>query len=236
MSVMERVDERIGSRRLLDHPFYEAWSRGELPREALNRYAEQYYQWVAAFPTFLSAIHANCPSLAVRQEVLENLIDEERGPDNHPELWLRFADALGLDRDAVLHAEPLPETREAIAAYRGICRDLPYVGGLAAVYAYESQQPAVMRTKREGLVEHYGVTTGHDYFAVHESVDVEHSAAERRLVESGAAGMEQVIDGAVEAGLNATYTLLDGIYSRYVAGRTAACAQPPAAAQERFLN
>jgi pyrroloquinoline-quinone synthase len=210
-SVVEQVHGLIARRRLLDHPFYAAWSRGELTRDVLRKYAEQYYHWVQAFPTWLSATHANATDLAMRQEILVNLNDEELGPDNHPELWLRFCDALGLDRDAVRHAGLLPETREALAAMRRVCRDEPAAAGLTALYAYESQQPEVMKTKREGLRDLYGVTSGHDYFEVHETMDVAHSAGERALIDAHVNGHEAAALAAAATSLEATYTLLDGI-------------------------
>ncbi|MEO7192584.1 MAG: CADD family putative folate metabolism protein [Vicinamibacterales bacterium] len=210
-SVLIAIHDAIASRRLLDHPFYVAWSNGELTHTALERYAEQYYHWVLAFPTWLSATHSNATDLPMRQEILENLIDEERGPENHPELWLRFCDALGLDRHAVRQAVLLPETAEAIARMRQVCRDQPAVAGLAALYAYESQQPEVMKTKRAGLCEKYNVQTGHDYFDVHETADVAHSAAEGALVAAHAAGYEEAVLGAVHTALEATYTILNGV-------------------------
>ena len=209
--VVDRIHSLVAERRLLDHPFYTAWSHGTLTREALQQYAAQYYHWVFAFPTWLSAAHSNATDFGMRQEILANLMDEELGPENHPELWLRFCDALGLDRDRVRHAELLPETREAIAAMRRICRDEPAVAGIAALYAYESQQPEVMKTKREGLRDKYGVTAGHDYFEVHEAIDVEHSATEREMIAAHAAGHEAAIGAAAATALQATYTLLDGV-------------------------
>jgi pyrroloquinoline-quinone synthase len=209
-STLDRIHDLVASRRLLDHPFYSAWTEGELTSDALRTYATQYYHWVLAFPTWLSAAHSNASDLTMRQVLLENLIDEERGPDNHPELWLRFCDALGLDRDEVRTAGLLSETARAIAAMRQVCRDEPAVAGVAALYAYESQQPEVMKTKREGLRDLYGVPSGHDYFVEHETADIEHSADERRLIEQHAAGHERAILGAVRTALDATYTMLDG--------------------------
>jgi pyrroloquinoline-quinone synthase len=209
--VVDRIHELIARRRLLDHPFYSAWSKGELTREALQKYAEQYYHWVHAFPTWLSGAHANAGELPMRQAILENLIDEERGPENHPELWLRFCDALGLDREAVLRADLLPETKAAIDAMREIAREQSAVATLGALYAYESQQPEVMKTKREGLRDSYGVTTGHDYFEVHERMDVEHSADERALLTRYGAGHEAAIEESAGKALDATYALLDGV-------------------------
>jgi pyrroloquinoline-quinone synthase len=210
-SVIEIINERIAGRRLLDHPFYQAWSQGDLTRDALKTYAAQYYQWVLAFPTWISAAHANSPDLVMRQALLDNLIDEETGPDNHPELWLRFSDALGLDRDAVRSAQPLPETSRAISTMRGIARETPAVAAVAALYAYESQQPQVMATKRQGLRDRYGVTTGHDYFVTHEAADIEHSAMEQTLIERYSVGHETAVLAAVDAALDATYVILDGV-------------------------
>lgn len=209
--IVTRIQAQVATRRLLDHPFYSAWSKGELTREALQTYAAQYYHWVMAFPTWLSATHANAADFELRQEILENLIDEERGPDNHPELWMRFCVALGLDRDAVRNVELLPETRQAIESMRTLSRWMPPAASLAALYAYESQQPEVMKTKREGLRDLYAVTSGHEYFEVHETLDVAHSAGEAAMIEKHGADCQAEIEAAVSTALDATYTLLDGI-------------------------
>lgn len=210
-SALDALHHTIASRRLLDHPFYTAWSKGELSHDDLRTYAAQYYHWVYAFPTWISATHANATDFAMRQQLLENLIDEERGPENHPELWLRFCDALGLDRQVVRATPLLPETAQAIAMMRDVCRDEPAVAGVAALYAYESQQPEVMKTKREGLRDLYAVTSGHDYFEVHETADVQHSADELALIANHVAGHEASALSAARTALDATYTILDGI-------------------------
>ena len=210
-SVLDAIHDAIATRRLLDHPFYSAWSKGELSHDDLREYATQYYHWVKAFPTWISATHSNTTDLAMRQQLLENLIDEERGTENHPELWLRFCDALGLDRGDVQSADLRPETAAAIEMMRGVCRSRPAVAGVAALYAYESQQPEVMKTKREGLRDLYGVTSGHYYFEVHESADVAHSADERALITRYADGHEAEILAAAKTSLDATYLILDGV-------------------------
>src|SRR6266852_9764817 len=75
---------------LLKHPFYQQWTAGTLSAQRLGNYAIQYYRHVEAFPRYLSALHSRCEDLETRQVLLENLIDEERGAENHPELWLRL--------------------------------------------------------------------------------------------------------------------------------------------------
>src|SRR3954465_7970667 len=110
MNHLETIDQQIAAKHLLTHPFYLAWTRGELTREALTDYARQYYQHVAAFPTYLSAVHAGCDDQSTRKQILANLIDEEAGEPNPPEPWLQFAESLGLSRDDVRATEKQPET------------------------------------------------------------------------------------------------------------------------------
>ncbi|HSZ23887.1 MAG TPA: iron-containing redox enzyme family protein [Candidatus Sulfotelmatobacter sp.] len=86
--VIADLDPIIAERSMLKHPFYQAWTAGTLTRERLQNYAVEYYPHVAAFPRYLSAIHSRCADMATRQAILENLIEEERGAENHPELWL----------------------------------------------------------------------------------------------------------------------------------------------------
>ena len=154
---LDRIDAAVAQHALLDHPFYQLWNRGELPREALDEYSRQYYAHVRAFPTYVSAVHSRCNAISVRQLLLDNLIEEEQGPDNHPELWLRFAEGLGVSRESAQEAEPLDSTRDSVTVLRNLCDGADYRNGVAALYAYESQVPDVSRTKREGLAKYYAL-------------------------------------------------------------------------------
>jgi pyrroloquinoline-quinone synthase len=142
---------------MLKHPFYVAWTEGKLSQAVLSEYAKQYYAHVRAFPTYVSAVHSSCDDLQIRQDLLENLIEEERGTENHPELWLRFAEGLGVAREDVRDAELLPATVDSVARLKSLTRSEDYRDGLAALYAYESQIPEVARTKRAGLKDFYGI-------------------------------------------------------------------------------
>ncbi|MEA2164670.1 MAG: pyrroloquinoline-quinone synthase [Thermoanaerobaculia bacterium] len=184
MTINADIDARIAQQRLLDHPFYQRWTAGELTREELQDYARNYYHYALAFPTFLSAMHAQTEDIETRQLLLENLIEEERGPENHPELWLRFCESLDMDRDEVKRGTPNDATRVLIAALRGSARDGDLHEGLAALYAYESQIPGVAKAKIAGLAEWYGIDAARDiaFFSVHQEADVVHSATSRELL------------------------------------------------------
>ncbi len=215
-----RLDSLIEERSLLKHPFYQTWQKGELTLDALRGYACQYYHHVLAFPTYVSGVHANCDDLTDRQELLENLVEEERGENNHPELWLRFAESLGLSRDQVAASTPLPETRSLIETYRRTTKDGSLAEGLAALYAYESQVPAVAATKIDGLRRFYGLDDrrGLQFFIVHKSLDVEHSKVTRGLVVKYAAtpqGEEEAL-AAADGATRALWGFLDGVHKEYV--------------------
>jgi pyrroloquinoline-quinone synthase len=206
--IMEHIEAKIAARHLLQHPFYQAWSRGELTLDALRDYAAQYYQHVAAFPTYLSAVHAQTEDQAVRKHLLTNLMDEEAGSPNHPELWMQFAERLGLSREQVESSKAWNSTRSLIDGFRSACSNHGTAAGVAALYAYESQIPAVSEKKIEGLRDFYGFKTedGYRYFTVHIEADREHSATERAL-------LGQLLQSADEAACNQTVdTVLDGLY------------------------
>ena len=208
LQILDEIESKIAAKHLLQHPFYQAWSRGELTLEALRDYAAQYYQHVAAFPTYLSSVHAQTENQAVRKHLLANLMDEEAGTPNHPELWMQFAESLGLSREQVESAESWTSTRALIDGFRSACRNHGPAAGVAALYAYESQIPAVSEKKIEGLRQYYGFKTeeGYRYFTVHVAADREHSATERVL-------LEQLIEPADEAACrHAVDTVLYGLY------------------------
>ena len=222
-SFLRALDEAIAANKMLNHPFYQTWSMGKLTREALREYAKQYYHFVQAFPTFLSATHANTPHLSVRQKLLENLIEEERGNGNHPGLWMKFAEALGVTQREVESAPLLLETEEAIATLRSITRDGSYLEGVSALYAYESQIPEVAKVKIDGLRRHYGIDDGTalSFFSVHQEADVYHSAAERNILASHAITVKlhaECLEAARTAS-RAMLRLLDGVHREYVEPR-----------------
>ena len=215
---LEQIDNDIAVKNLLKHPFYLAWTRGELSKEALTDYARQYYHHVAAFPTYLSAVHAKCDDQVTRKQLLNNLIDEEAGSPNHPELWLQFAEGLGVSASDVRNTAKEPETKKLIKTFRSACGDGSTAQGLAALYAYESQIPEICESKIDGLKKHYGLTDPkhYEYFSVHIEADREHSAAERKMLREhvGNQNLESV-KASVKRVLDALWEMLSGVCRRH---------------------
>ena len=187
MSVSTAIDAKVAERAMLKHPFYQAWTEGRLPLDTLRVYARQYFHHVEAFPRAVSAVHSACEDRDGRRMLAENLAEEEgldAGKQDHATLWLMFACGLGEDEAAVRAQALNAETQALIDAFRKLSRR-SYASGLGALYAYESQFPAVAAAKVEGLIERYGINDEETlrFFRVHESADVEHSDVCRRLLD-----------------------------------------------------
>jgi len=106
------------------------------------------------------------------------------GPRTIPSSGYASAKALGVDRSDAKSTTPNAATADLIATMRNLARSEKLHEGLAALYAYESQIPAVSKTKIDGLAAWYGITepARHLIFSVHMEADVFHSQTARELL------------------------------------------------------
>lgn len=218
-TLRSRLEEKIQQRHLLAHTFYQRWQSGKLALEELQGYAKEYYAFEKEFPRFLSALHSRCEDLGVRQQLLENLVHEEQGADNHPELWLRFAEGMGVSREEVKGHFHSDETEHLLRVMRKHTQSGSLVRGLAALYAYERQQPDVARQKIDGLQRFYGVSDDATvaFFRTHQVTDVYHAETEANLLSQLCVSEveESEAVAVAEETLNALYDFLDGVERRY---------------------
>ena len=196
----ERIERSRERWDVLRHPFYRRWSAGELTADELARYSGQYRYAVEAIAE-LSESAAD--ALPQRPELRAHAAEER----DHVELWDGFVDAAGGRTDDA----PTPETSACVHAWTA---PATAAEALVRLYAIESGQPEISRTKRAGLVDRYGYTDGDgtEYFRVHQGRDVEHAAEVRELIaELGADADEDRLVAASEAAFRANWRLLDGV-------------------------
>jgi pyrroloquinoline-quinone synthase len=194
MNLIERIDEARARWNVLDHPFYLRWERGDLTRDDLAYYAAEYRHAVVALAG-AAAVGGDSEHAA-----------EEKA---HIDLWDDFAAAL----DAPLDREPSTETRECAEAWR----PEDSLAARAVLYAVESGQPDISRTKLTGLVDHYGFTAGSkatEYFALHSDRDHEHAAASAEVLRKAATEDADRLVAAAEAALKGNWRLLDGVEAK----------------------
>jgi pyrroloquinoline-quinone synthase len=202
--VWQRIEQARERWNVLEHPFYQRWSAGELSRDELALYSGQYRHATAAIARLSADVAASAPE-SERAELRLHAEDEAA----HIALWDGFVEAVGGE----VAAEPAVETQECVDTWS---RADGRLSQLARLYAIESSQPAISRTKREGLAAHYGIGDGpgNEYFRVHEVADVGHAAEGRALIEAhldDGEGDADVLVGAAESAFRANWRLLDGV-------------------------
>ena len=216
---IDKIDNLIEKHHLLNHSFYKAWNAGELPKETIREYAAQYFQHVSLFPRYLSAIHSNCDDIKTRQLLLENLNEEEQGKENHPELWMRFAEGMGNNRKNVNEIAPIKETEELVKIFKKLSKSEKYHIGLAALYCYESMQPEISETKKDGLQKFYDINDEDTlkFFTVHMHADKWHRKVVRNIIKKVAdsKSKQNEITASVESALGALNNFLTGMERVY---------------------
>ena len=163
MDFKQALDNKIADHNLLDHPFYQAWSAGELSIETLRAYAREYGAFIATIPNGWEAVG----DAEIAAEEIE-----------HIDLWADFATGL---ETTVSEAE-IPQVKTLLDTANSLFSER--ATALGALYAFEAQQPATAQSKLEGLKAFYQLPKAVEpYFETHS--DNEHEA--EQLLESIAA-------------------------------------------------
>lgn len=115
-------------------PFWLSLFDGSLSQGGLRHWAKQMYFLTENFGRYTSAIHANCDVFAVRHMLAATIYEEHgsmREQKDHPELFRKFARAIGVSDEEIRTVQPLPETGAFIDWLMDLCRHRHYVEALA---------------------------------------------------------------------------------------------------------
>jgi len=163
---LSSFDSLIASKSLLQHPFYVRWTKGELSMDDMKVYAREYYALVSAIPEVVSIVLENAKTERPEMvEFIQHNLDEEK---EHVQLWERFARSMDIALGDLKAYVPSEKMQAAIQDLKdAVSGSLD--AGISAVYAFEKELPEIAKTKKEGLIAFYGLTSedAHVYFDEH---------------------------------------------------------------------
>jgi pyrroloquinoline-quinone synthase len=209
----DQLEQLIARYDLLRHPFYQAWSRGELTREDLQEYAKDYYHHVESFPRCLAQFSRRLEKSELREVVLANLHDElgSNTQRAHADFWLDFAEGMGAGRSLLNH-DPPSQIKDLTSFFRKVVKEGAPEEALAAFYAYESQVPRISREKLRGLTEKYQASDRTcSYFILHMTADVYHARMWREQLAKRIRLNAEKSQAALEAAKAAALNLWEGL-------------------------
>jgi pyrroloquinoline-quinone synthase len=210
------IENEVQKHSLLKHAFYQAWSAGKLTKEQLQGYAKEYYFVATQVPKVMEAIEKNLPQkfpFAIR-DTFAKQIEEER---EHIELWERFASSLGITEGELESYEPTRTVKDAVASIIEAAEE-GFEEGVAAMYAFECDLPAISQSKIDGLMKFYGLRSddAHAYFNEH-LMEEKHLCFWRNLIQKFDAAKKPSAMLAAKSTTKAQNQVLDGVMERYCA-------------------
>lgn len=191
MDFKQALNNKISEYNLLDHPFYQAWSAGELPVEALKCYAREYGAFISTLPKGWETLND------------AETVEEET---EHIDMWADFADGLNtqVSEAQIPQMKKLLETAENLFSKKETA--------LGALYAFEAQQPETAKSKLAGLKEFYQLPEKVEpYFETHSHNEHEAEKLLARISNLPSDSQETVVQ-ACEQMSRALWDALTGIH------------------------
>jgi pyrroloquinoline-quinone synthase len=176
------LQDTLRSRHPKPHPIRQLLISGRLSRAQLQGWAKNQFHEFRNIHRFFGIRYQKCPIPELRRLLLENMVEEE-GEDlfggkypSHRELWVQFAEGLGIARDDILNYEPLPGIRAALEMYVSLVQQSHWAVAIGTGLVFEGGGPRRMREEREALEKYYSwiPSTCLDFFRAHEYHDQGH--------------------------------------------------------------
>jgi len=145
----EAIVQTIGRAYFEQRPAWQEYQRRYLKPEGARIFAWEHTVFTDEFPHWFGNIVGNCPHLAVRQYLIENMYVEEVKdptiPVGHHESMVDFAEALGLPRRDVMRYGGQIHTRMALNYWDDVSRTKPWLEAFAGIGGLELTNSAAVR-------------------------------------------------------------------------------------------
>ena len=163
----------------INHPFVKAVHEGTASLDHLRTWAVQDYQFRAAVPRIALLRYVACSDPEFAPKLFEVAEEETRGllpgASGHPDMFVEFAESIGLTRADLENAALLPATAAHLYFAELVIHTHPWFVVMAAQIGAEGTFGPAAAALGKGFIESYGMTPESvRFFTVHVEADEEH--------------------------------------------------------------
>lgn len=178
---VRRLKEDISKspKQRVNHPFVSAVCEGKATMEQIRRWALQDYQFRRAVPRIAMLRYLACSDPEIATRMFEVVEEETRGllpgSAGHADMFVEFAESIGIARKELESAELRPATAAHLYYAELIIHTLPWFVMMAAQIGAEGTFPPAAAALGKGFIKQYGMSPQSvRFFTVHEEADEEH--------------------------------------------------------------
>lgn len=215
------------------HPLRKLLLTGVLTKEQLSGWAKNQFHEFSHIHRFFGIRYQKCPIRSLRRMLLENMVEEE-GEDlfggkypSHAELWLQFAEGLGVSRQEMLSYEPLPGVRAALEMYVQLVQRSHWAVAIGTGLVFEGEGPKRMADERKALETHYPWIPSEslDFFRAHEYHDEGHGEFVVEVIKEHVlgSGLEDEMRQAIKERVDTMWLQNESVYQAFVRPQAAGC-------------
>ncbi len=163
----------------VNHPFVKAVCAGTATQEQMRTWALQDYQFRHAVPRIAMLRYLSCSDPEFSSRLWEVVEEETRGllpgSAGHPDMFVEFAESIGITRKELDTAELRPATAAHLYYAELIIHTLPWFIVMAAQVGAEGTFPPAVAALGQGFIKQYGMSPQSvRFFTVHAEADEEH--------------------------------------------------------------
>ena len=163
----------------VNHPFVLSVSAGKASIDQIRAWALQDYQFRRMVPRISMLRYLACTDPEFQPKIYEVVEDETRGlragSIGHPDMFVEFANSIGITRNQLETVPLLPATAAHLYYAELIVHTLPWFVVMAAQMGAEGTFPPAVAALGRGLMENYALTPEQvRFFTVHFEADEEH--------------------------------------------------------------
>ncbi|HWP56460.1 MAG TPA: iron-containing redox enzyme family protein [Candidatus Acidoferrales bacterium] len=167
------------SKQRVNHPFVRAVAAGRASMEEIRRWAIQDYQFRRAVPRIAMLRYLACSDPEIARRMFEVVEEETRGllpgSAGHADLFVEFAESIGIARAELENAELRPATAAHLYYAELVIHTLPWFVVMAAQIGAEGTFPPAVAALGQGFMKQYGMRPeALRFFTVHAEADEEH--------------------------------------------------------------